>query len=118
MLVTLSTPTFDLEGFVELDASPADTDLPATTRRVSRIATLDGGAVVNDFGHSYADQIMVLRWSEADPEKTAAVERMVRLYSRLRMSCDQGVFAVVPQDFSIISGQHRMVLLITERLDQ
>ena len=62
----LSTLTFDLEGAVMLSLMP-DSGRGQTARRINRVATLDGGAAINDSGHSYADRTVTLRFAADDP---------------------------------------------------
>lgn len=54
MLATLSTTTADAAGYVELDATWESTG-GDVSRRVNRIATLDGGVVISDGGFSEGD---------------------------------------------------------------
>jgi hypothetical protein len=112
----LSTLTFDLEGAVMLTLLP-DTERGEVSRRMNRVATLDGGAVVNDSGHSYADRTVTLRFAADEPVVFAAVERLVRLYGRLRLTDDDGVFLVAPQRLKPAIDAHELTLLVLERLD-
>lgn len=116
MRAELSTMTFDLDGVVALDVLPS-TDRGEVARRMNRVATLDGGAAVNDFGHSYADQTVTLRWTPTGAEQVQAVERLVRLYGRLRLVNDDGVFLVAPQRLVRGTDNHALTLLVLERLD-
>jgi hypothetical protein len=91
--------------------------MPETTRRVTRIATLDGGAAVNDFGSTDADKTMVLVWDTVDKALEAAVARLVRLYSRLNVSMPDGVFSVVPQSYQARSNStSALTLLVVQKL--
>jgi hypothetical protein len=116
MRADLSTLTFDLAGHVALDVLP-DTERGDVARRVNRVATLDGGAVVNDFGHSYADRTITLRWRPVDEIQVRAVERLVLLYGRLRLANADGVFLVVPERMVRGNDAHELTLLVLERLD-
>ena len=111
----LSAPTFDLYGRAELvllPSSPRD----AVRRRNSRIATLDGGAVLNDSGYSDADREIVLRWA-ADARLDAVVAYLVRFYARLVLSQHDGCYECAPSDFQARErGDHsRLTLLILSR---
>ena len=59
----ISTPTFDLNGSLALRLADGS-DIKSGARRVSRNATLDGGAVITDGGYSDADRTLVIRYSE------------------------------------------------------
>lgn len=112
----LSTLTFDLDGAVMLSLLP-DSGRAETARRMNRVATLDGGAVVNDMGHSYADRTVTLRFAADDPVVFASVERLVRLYGRLRLTDDDGVYLVAPERLRPANDAHELTLLVLDRLD-
>lgn len=115
MRVHLTTTTFDPLGAVALDLLPADTDWGEVTRRANRVATLDGGVVVNDFGFAPGDMTFVLRWVPSRVNE-GAVRRLVMLYSRLRLACHKGVFLVVPQGVKVEPGKAALTLLVVEQL--
>lgn len=114
MRVTLSPLTFDPLGCVSLHATP-DTDMGTYTRRMNRIATLDGGAVFNDFGFSQADRIIRLAWKPT-PELHAAVERMVQMYARVNLATNQGFFVVAVEAYVPGNTQSTLSLLVAEKL--
>jgi len=64
MRVVLSALTFDPLGVVALDVDPAQV-FGDIRRRMNRVATLDGGAVFNDFGYSEADRSSFLELARA-----------------------------------------------------
>ena len=118
MLCALSSVLYDPIGHVMIDASDQDSDLGETTRRMSRVATLDGGAAVNDFGHSWADRTFKLRWDGATRAGQDEIERLVRLYSRLTFACSLGVFTVAPDRFMPGTTQSSITLLAIEKLNE
>ena len=115
MLVTLSTTTFDLDGAIEIDALETS-DLGETRRRMNRIATLDGGVVFNDFGATDGDRTIRLQWTPQDAATEAAIARLVRLYSRLRLSCKDGLYLVAPESYKAAAATSVMTLLVVENL--
>lgn len=118
MQVTLSTTTFDLDGYVTIDALPASTDLGEVRRRMNRVQTLDGGAAFNDAGYSEADRTIRLQWTPQDAASEALVARLVRLYQRLRISCSDGVFLAAPESYKSSSTVSTMSLLVAEKLSE
>jgi hypothetical protein len=114
MQVHITSLTFDLQGAVSLDLLP-ETDLGETRRRMNRIATLDGGAAVNDFGHSVADRTLTLNW-KADEAVDALMARLVRVYGRLRVSMRDGVFLVAPELHRVDRDVSTARLLVLEQL--
>ncbi len=113
MLITLSAQTFDLDGTVELDVT---LDSGSQNRRVNRVATLDGGAVFNDFGFSEADRTIRATWLFQGSEKEAAIARMVRLYQRLILSCNEGAFLVAPESYKATADGGSLSMLVAEKL--
>ncbi len=113
MLITLNTQTFDLDGTVELDVT---LDRGDQRRRMNRIATLDGGAVFNDSGFSEADRTIRATWLFQGAEKESAIARMVRLYQRLTLSCEEGVFLVAPESYKATAEGGSLSLLVAEKL--
>jgi hypothetical protein len=115
MRVTLSTPVFDLAGSVALDLLPT-TDLGTTSRRVNRTATLNGGAALNDYGHSHADRTMTLRWRPHSREVDASVVRLVQNYGRLNVSTPEGLFSAAPETYRNAANESSLTLLVLEKL--
>jgi len=89
-MITISTPTFDLAGSVTL-AETSSTDAGSISRRVSRIATLDGSAVLADYGYTDADRTIKVV-ATIDPDTLASVQRLVKLYPLLVLACYDGLF--------------------------
>ena len=115
MLIHLAATTFDLDGSFTLRVLPAS-DFGETRRRMNRIATLDGAAVFNDFGASEADRTIRLEWRPGSAAHEASIERLVRLYSRLRLSCRDGLYLVAPESYKASPNQSVMTLLVVENL--
>jgi hypothetical protein len=115
MLTILTTTTFDPLGAVQLHCLP-ESDMPEQRRRVNRIATLDGGAVVNDFGYADADLTLTLRWVPRDADTDAAIARLVRLYGTLQVAVSSGVFLAAVESYRPGADESELSLLITERL--
>lgn len=113
MLNTLSAPTFDLSGHVEIhtDAHP-DRD---TKRRVQRVLTLDGGVAINDGGYSDGDLTFELEW-KSDITLNSAILRMLQIYPRAVLSTREGVFEVVLETYRLNTGTSRLVCLPVSRL--
>ena len=92
MLNVLAALEFDLDGYVEIQASASpDRD---QTRRVNRVLTLDGGVASNDGGWSVGDLTFEIEW-KSNRSTDAAVERLLRLYSRVCLMNRSGAFEVI-----------------------
>lgn len=116
MQVYICAQLFDPDGVVSIDALPF-TDQGDTRRRANRVATLDGGAAINDFGYSEADRTIELRWSKISSEDERNLDRIVRVHPRVTLSTRQGVYLCVPESYSP-GRQARLVLLVIEKLSE
>ena len=115
MLCTVSSVTFDPAGVVELRlVSPVDPS--ETKRRVNRIATLDGGVVLNDFGYSDADRTLTLRWQPTSQAQHLAISQLVQLYPRLVVSTTGGVYLAAPDVYQQGTDESSLRLLVIEKL--
>lgn len=117
MRAHLSTLTFDPIGAVALQCLP-ETTTGETRRRMNRIATLDGGAVFNDFGQSESDRTIELRWRPTDAETEANVERLVKLYAQLHLATARGCWLVAPETYTPGVTESRLVLLVVRKTSE
>ena len=111
MLAALSTLTFDPAGHVLLDVLPSSA-LQPRTRRVERVATLDGGSAFNEFGFAESDMVITLTWQSKDRDIEAAIDRLTRLYSRVHLSLDGSAYTCVIDSFAPGSDESELTLLV------
>lgn len=114
MHVALSSLTFDPLGAIAFSVLP-DSTLGEQRRRMNRIATLDGGAVFNDFGFSQLDRSIRLIWQPTQA-LDAAIERLVQLYSRLHLATPQGFFVAAVEAYTPGALQSTLTLLVADKL--
>lgn len=115
MLYAIASTTADVLGHVLVNATPGVTETEIG-RRLSRIATLDGGATVVDAGFSDADRVIELSWVPPSVEYEDNMLRMMRTYSSLVVSAPSGVFTAAPELYKPGSDRSTLRLLITARL--
>jgi len=115
-MISLSTPVVDVLGSVLLRNTAAGSDTSSMERRVSRTATLDGGAVVTDGGYSAADRTLRIVATEVDEAAYAAVAYLVKNYSVLMVATRDGVFLGAPSNLSMDGGRLKLTVLVTEEL--
>jgi len=115
MRVTLTTLTFDPAGVVPLDVVPSQ-QFGETRRRMNRIATLDGGAVFNDFGFSEADRTITLQWRTTSAAQEAAVARLVLMYAQAHLATPEGVFLVALEAYTPGATESSLTLLVAAKL--
>lgn len=115
MKVFLSAITFDPAGVVALNTPPGQT-LGESRRRVNRIATLDGGAAINDFGFAEADRSIKLAWRPISRATESAVQRLLMLYNLLHLSTPEGVYLVAPETYTPGATESTLTLLVSAKL--
>lgn len=115
MRVVLSSTEFDPLLPIELEALPSS-ERGEWSRRVNRVATLDGGAVFNDFGFTHADRTMRIVWQPTSQAQEAAVARLVQTYSRITVSTPDGLFLAAPQILSPSDSTLTLTLLVERKL--
>ncbi len=116
MLATISSTTFDPSGYIELDADPASVLGGERRRRANRIATLDGGVAINDFGYADGDRTIDLTWQPRAAAVEDNVQRLLALYPRLQVSVRSGVFLAAPETFTPGTDSSRLRLLVISKL--
>jgi len=114
-MIALSTPTFDLSGSVILQESPGSA-LSEVSRRNNRIATLNGGSVLNDAGYSASDRTFRVIWRVRNKAELASVQRLVKLYAIITVATVDGVFNAAPERVDVRDGDGQLTLLIMEEL--
>lgn len=115
MMASISALAFDLDGHVVLALVPRSSDTKSLARRVNRVATLDGGAVVNDFGLSDADRVLTLAW-RSDGQTEARIRQMMRSHGVVRVTTDDGVFLCAWGGYSERGAEGRVEMLVIERV--
>lgn len=115
MQATLSPLTFDPAGPVALNALPGQT-VGESRRRMNRVATLDGGAVFNDFGFSEADRTIKLSWQVQSAAQEAAIARLVQLYARVHVAMPQGFYLVALEVYAPGAKESSLSLLVVDKL--
>jgi hypothetical protein len=115
MLAALSTVAWDPAGHIVIHALP-DSSIGETRRRVNRIATLDGGVVLNDRGFSEGDRTVELKWRPASATDEAVIDRLVRTYTRLILSIRAGCYLVAPETYTPGAEESTLRLLVVSKL--
>ena len=117
MNVSICAPVFDLGGHVLLTDVQRD-GLYDFVRRNNRVPTLDGLAVIPDFGYSDADRDLVIRWPANEKAHVDTVRRLAKTYSRLVVTTAEGCFIGAPGQFSLTDDEAQIQILVEKRIDQ
>ena len=115
MNITLSTLTYDIDGFITLNADQSSS-FGDITRRVTVVKTLDGGVAVNDGGLSHGDRSAIITWKSRSPSFEQNIERIVEAYSRLYMSSPSGFFEVAPTSYTQSGATSVLNLSILDKI--
>ena len=115
MKIVLSAITFDPVGVVPISTVPGQT-LGEARRRMNRVATMDGGAVFNDFGFAEADRTVKLAWQPVSAAAEAAIERLLTLYTQLHLATPRGFFVVAPEVYTPGAAESTLSLLVVSKL--
>jgi len=116
MLISITTVNFSLSGHLIFEASE-ESDFGATSRRVSRTATLDGGCLITDQGFSHSDR--TFRLLSKNPLSTAEIETLRSLhrdYALINAAVPEGVFQGVVESFRETNGFVTMTILVKEKI--
>ena len=88
-MISISMTTADLMGHVELDDGASE--LGKIDARVSRQATLDGGAVITHSGVSHGDRTFKIK-TKINARQKAAIEYIQANSVLVLVSCSEGLF--------------------------
>lgn len=97
-IIGLAALTFDPQGAVIVPWRDG-TETESISRRVSRTATLDGGAAISNRGYSPADRTLTISLQGESLALIEQVRRLVRLHGQVTVSMRDGVLFGVPESY-------------------
>jgi hypothetical protein len=115
MRYVLSSLEYDPRMPIDLTVLPS-TERGETSRRVNRVATLDGDVKFNDFGSTDGDRTIRLIFAPESAAQEANVIRMVQTYTRITVSGPDGLFLAAPQSYVPSAGTGTLTLLVERKL--
>jgi hypothetical protein len=113
-MIILSAPTFDLDGTLPLAATGSK--LADRSRRVSRVATLDGGCEITDNGFADADRTIGLVHENPTADESESAAYLLETYSLLLIATSAGLFLAAPEALTDDGQTLEMRLLVKEKL--
>lgn len=115
-MISICAEQYDPEySPVLLRLSPG-TDLVNVSRRVSRIATLDGGCIITDHGVSHADRTFEISIANIPPDLERRLFGLYVTYAWLRVSTWEGVYRSKISRYRYREGTLSITILIKEKL--
>ena len=112
MLVSLSSISAGNFIFLEINAPLAREG----NRRLSRTATLDGGAVITDGGVTDADRSMEFTTAQVREDAQEALWAMFQSEDLVYLSCPEGVFTGYLQRVKIATSGVSIGFMVFEKL--
>lgn len=110
--IGLATPTYDLDGAIIIQ-NDLDEVRYSGARRILRIATLDGGVYVSDFGYTAADRTIAIKISNAIEVVFEQLRYLMENYSSLVVCTPHGAYTGALQDVTHSGGDVEATLLLT-----
>jgi hypothetical protein len=101
-------------GFVSLDTNTAPPR--EGSRRLSRTATLDGGAVITDGGVTDADRSFDFTAIQAPEDTLKTLWAMFQAEDLVHLSCPEGVFTGYLQRVKITASGVNICFMVYEKL--
>lgn len=116
-MISIASTAFDLLGHLQI--SPlASSQVDTFSRRVTRVATLDGGVAISDRGYSDGDRTLVYTYRPVSADHDARARRIVSLHPTVTVSTPDGVFLAAPESFDVSPSQNTLTLLVIEKLSE
>lgn|SRR5574343_569679 len=92
MIISICSQLFDFFGDFLILIEPFDSELSHISRRVSRTATLDGGAIIVDNGYSASDATFSIVIRDIDNATRVALMAMISRHSAITLSVKENIF--------------------------
>ena len=90
MQITLESTVFDPVGVISLESLPGS-NLSASTRRVTRTATLDGQAVIIENGYMSSDSTLAIEAALTEAE-AQRLHHLMQIYPEIIASTPDGCY--------------------------
>jgi len=90
-MISISTASADIDGSVVFDEDQAS-ELTKHSSRLSRLPTLDGGVVVNDYGFVDGDRIIQIFSKILSTEKQSIIRHIKTNHTEIVISTNDGVY--------------------------
>lgn len=113
--VSLSSPTFDIDGYISFEIKPGESELENLERRVNRSQNLDGTVTILDNGFVQGDRTITIG-ADLTQDQFNKIKYLFRKYSELVLSAQDGVYKVTVQKLNNRFGAVTMTLLVSEAL--
>lgn len=110
-MINISSISFDIRGAISFEESPQDTNFGTKVRRQNRIATLDGGIVLQDRGFSIADVTYRITVRDFTEDLFNRLSEFVETQSQVRLTSREGT--VIGSIANLSSANANFQFLVT-----
>lgn len=114
-MIGISTLVYDPNGFIILNES-TESSLNVSSRRVSRVATLDGGATLTDSGFTDSDKTFNISVLDISKEDAEILRTIYELYPLVRVSTKTGAYVGVISDLDTDQLPIALTFLVKEKV--
>lgn len=117
MIVSICSQLFDYAGDFLIQIDQFDSDLSHISRRISRTATLDGGAIIVDNGYSAGDATFNIVIRDIDSATRLALMAMIKRHSAIIVSVKENIFVGAVQTLDD-KDKMKIRFLVKQQLNQ
>ena len=109
----------EFDPLADIEFVPTDIVGQTTfSRRVNRVATLDGGAATIDRGFSHADRVAVYSYKPISKDHDDRARRLVEFHARVAVASRDGFFEAAVESFEPGPDENTITLLILRDLTE
>jgi len=116
-MIHVSAKTFDISGSISFAPLPSEAE-SVYERRVSRVATLDGGVAITDGGYSDGDRTLEYSYKSISKAHDDRAKRIIEIHPLVTVATPEGVFEAVPQSFRQSPDTNRISFLVNRKLSE
>ena len=112
-MFSFATVDYDLDGDIVVSEHHAESNADNFSRRVSRVAVLDGGVVATDYGYTSGDRTVTIAIDGLDFDGQENIKRLFKYHSNFIVGTPEGAFVAVAKDIKIRKGVLSAVFYLT-----
>lgn len=113
MFIGIATLVSDPLGGFLLPIDHGKSRLENKVRRVSRVATLDGGSAVLDSGYSDTDRTITAEIDTLTEQENLRLQYVFAMYSRVLLFLPDGAFMASPESINRATNRYSITFLIS-----
>lgn len=115
MILNISTKTFDLNGWISVQCGN-ESKFKNQTRRVTKVATLDGGVSIVDMGYASVDTEFEVFVTDITLQQTNQLTYLMNTYPLLNFATLDGYFEGVISSLKTDAQPLSFTVLLKEQL--